>query len=147
MPKEHDPLPKSPAIAQGWLGYAMPAALLAAASIPVLFVMRRPAGLFVWVAGAAFAVLILWVVISTLWPARADRTCPECGREELERLRPDSTHGVRCAACDWQDETLSSWLLAEEEGPLEHTVLQQRRRSAPPAGDRGQSPSTRLKEG
>lgn len=124
----------------------MPAALLAAATISILFIMRRPSGLFVWVAGAGFAILFLWVVISTLWPARADRTCPECGREELERLDSETTHGLRCSACGWQDESLSSWLLAEEEGPLEATVLQQRRGATPPPGDRGQSSTTRLKE-
>lgn len=122
----------------------MPAALLATAAIPVLFVLRRPSGLFAWVAGGALTLLFLWIFVSTLWPARADRTCPECGEEGLERLSESSTHGLRCTRCEWSDETVSAWLLAEEEGPLEETVLEERRRGR--TRDRGLSKDARLEE-
>lgn len=80
------------------------------------------------------AVPLLWVLVSALWPARAERTCPACGGVHLERLDPRSTHGLACRGCGWRDEAASAWLLAEEEGPLEEIVLEQRgrkRRIAP----------------
>ena len=51
----------------------------------------------------------------------------------LERLDPKTTHGVRCRSCGFEDEAQSSWLLAEEEGPLEDIVLESRRRDRGPS--------------
>ena len=85
-----------------------------------------------WILGAVLAVVIgsgfLWVLISAFTPAEADRTCPSCGEESLERLEADSTRGLRCTACDFVDPAASGWFLAEDEGPLEHLVLAERRR-------------------
>ena len=106
---------------------------LAAVAGGALFVPRLPDLSFGLVVGAGVLVLVGWIVISALWPARADRRCPECGREALLRLDPDATHGIRCGHCGFRDETRSAWLLAEEEGPLERIVLAQRRRKREPS--------------
>lgn len=79
------------------------------------------------VLGVLLVVPLVWIAVSTLWPARAERTCPGCGTDELRRIDPDATVGVVCARCGWRDEDRSAWHLAEEEGPLEHIVLEQRR--------------------
>ena len=90
-----------------------------------------PATLF-----TVFGIIGLWVAVSAFWPARADRSCPECGEEALVRLEQDSTMGVRCTACEHVDREATSWFLAEEEGvPLEDLVLRQRGR-APHTEDR-----------
>lgn len=57
------------------------------------------------VGGLVASGLALWVLVSTLWPSRPDRTCPRCSREglvKLERGKP----GVRCELCDYRDENL-----------------------------------------
>lgn len=69
-----------------------------------------------------------WILISSLHPARADRTCPECGEEALERLDPGTTRGVVCSGCGHTDRETSSWFLAEEETTLEEIVLAERAR-------------------
>jgi hypothetical protein len=108
-------------------GWFIGPVLLFAVGAGIRFVMRGPDEIF----GLCFAVLlglgVLWILVSALLPARADRTCPQCGRDSLERLDPDSTKGVSCARCGWRDETASSFLMAEEEGPLEDIVLRERR--------------------
>ena len=43
-----------------------------------------------------------------------------------------STRGIRCTACGFRDPDASSFLMAEEEGPLEPTVLRERGRSRGP---------------
>ena len=87
-----------------------------------------------WLAGALIAVVLgagfLWVAVSVFWPARADRRCPRCGEEALERLDPDTTTGLRCTACEFVDEDASGWFLAEDEGPLEELVLRGRGRGS-----------------
>lgn len=112
--------------------------MLAAVAAAVLLVMRGPQLLF----GAALVVLFgigfVWMLVSVFFPAAPDRTCPACGADALERLDPAATSGVRCAACGFCDASASAWLLAEEEGPLERTVLRERalrrfRRSTLPA--------------
>ena len=109
----------------GWL---VPPLMLAAIAAGLLFVFRGPDQIFGLCFGLVLALGILWIVVSALLPGRADRTCPSCGGAGLERLDPQSTHGVRCSLCAWQDETASSFLLAEEEGPLEDIVLRERGR-------------------
>ena len=75
------------------------------------------------------ALAVGWVLLSALWPAKADRTCPECGETSVERLDRRELRGLGCGACGWRDETASAWFLAEDEEPvLEDLVRAQRRR-------------------
>ena len=78
--------------------------------------------------GATLLIGFGWILVSSLHPARADRSCPECGEEALERLDPETTRGVTCARCGHTDRDASSWLLAEEETTLEEIVLRERAR-------------------
>lgn len=78
--------------------------------------------------GAVLVLALAWILISSLNPARADRTCPECGEEALERLDPATTRGVVCSCCGHTDRDVSSWYLAEEETTLEEIVLAERGR-------------------
>ena len=84
-------------------------------------------GIFGVLFGVLLGVGLGWILISVLMPAKADRTCPSCGRKGLEKLDPKSTCGLVCRFCEWSDATASSFLLTEEEGPFEDIVLDQRR--------------------
>ena len=84
-----------------------------------------------WLFGLVLVLLVIpcvWVLISALLPARAERTCPRCGAERLARTDRRSTVGLVCRGCGWRDDSASAWLLAEEEGPLEDIVLAERGR-------------------
>lgn len=118
------------------LPHLVPVAMILAVVLGVALVLRRPSGLLTVVLAVMLVVPALWIGISALWPARADRTCPRCGADALERLDPETTTGVSCRACGWVDETASAWLLAEEEGPLEDAVLRQRGRLPSSSGKR-----------
>ena len=100
--------------------------ILAAVAAGMRVVFRGPDEIFT----ACFAVLLglglVWILVSALFPARADRTCPSCSGRGLERLDPESTHGLVCRLCGWNDGEASAFLLAEEEGPLEDIVLRER---------------------
>lgn len=110
--------------AAGWL---VPPVALAAVALGVWLGLRRPPLLFALLAGAFLLVPVLWVLVSALWPGKADRRCPACGKDALRRLDPQATTGLLCTACGLRDESASAWLLAEEEGPpLEELVLAQR---------------------
>jgi hypothetical protein len=103
--------------------------LLAAIAAGVAFVLRGPDGVF----GIAFGLVLVlglgWILVSALFPARAERTCPQCGQEALERLDPDSAQGVVCRLCAWADESASAFLLLEDDGrPFEDIVLRGRGR-------------------
>lgn len=111
----------------GWL---VPLAMLAAVGLGSALALGLSRDAFGPIVGFLFAVPLLWVVISALWPARADRKCPACDRDTLERLDAEATYGISCSSCGFTDESQSSWLLAEEEGPLEEIVLEQRRRKS-----------------
>ena len=117
------PAPRRASWITGWL---VGPALLLASACGVILVLRGPDRAF----GIALAVLLgisfLWILVSVFWPARADRTCPVCGRPDLKRLDPASAHGVLCDACGHLDPEQSSFLLAEEEGPIEPIVLHDR---------------------
>jgi len=115
----------------GWVGWLAPLALLVAVLCGAGVAFAGPIVLF-WVVVVALVVLpVAWLVISALFPARAERRCPACGRNELTRLDRKTTVGLVCRACGWRDGTASSWLIAEEEGrPLEKIVLTQRGRGA-----------------
>ncbi|MBM3990208.1 MAG: NAD(P)(+) transhydrogenase (Re/Si-specific) subunit beta [Planctomycetes bacterium] len=110
----------------GWL--VAPLALVSVAA-GVWLVVEGPQGLFGVVFGGALALGLVWVLACSLFPATADRTCPECKRPGLVRLDRRTTRGVRCARCGFRDATASSFLLAEDEGvPLESTVFHERDR-------------------
>ena len=109
----------------GWLVAPL---LLAATSASILLVLRGPDELFGVAFGLVLALGLAWILVSSLFPARADRTCPECGKRALTRLDPHSTHGLRCRACGWRDASASAFLLAEDDGDaLEDIVLRERR--------------------
>lgn len=137
-----DPGPhrRAPASERGRVDPAafLPVLFLGAAAT-AFFVIKTSPGWFPWVAlGAVLAVAVGWVVISVLWPGRADRVCPACGAEAVERTAPDALVGRRCSACGWHDETESAWMIAEEEAEaLEPLVLKQRTGSvdSSPPGD------------
>ena len=109
------------------LVWLFPAACLTAIAGGVLLIRLSPERVFGWALGGIFALAFAWVLISTLWPGRADRACPACGEESVERLDPTRAVGKRCAACGWTDDSASSWMIAEEEEEaLEHLVLGRR---------------------
>jgi hypothetical protein len=103
---------------------------LAATATGVIFVIRGPDRFFGLGLGALFALALAWILISVLFPAKPDRTCPSCGRERLRRIDERTTRGVVCGACGHADPDQSSFLMAEEEGPLETIVLAERANSA-----------------
>jgi len=105
----------------------LPVGFLGAVAAGAWLLHQQPLGWFPWVLGTLIVVPVLWVLISALFPARAERACPRCAREALERSDPRTTHGLRCRECGWQDDSASAWLLAEEEEPaLERLVLADR---------------------
>lgn len=110
-----------------WLPWCAPALFLAAVLGGVALVSLRPPLVGVLLV-ALVLVPIAWVLVSTLWPARAERGCPACKADALVRSDPHTTHGLLCRACGFRDDSASAWLLAEEEGPLEELVLSQRAR-------------------
>lgn len=112
-----------------------PTALLAAVCGGSALILWQPAWLTGAVVGTVLCAGLLWVAASALWPAKADRSCPECGENTLVRLDPETATGLLCSACGHEDREASSWFLAEEEGPLEDLVLRQRGRSTH-TGDR-----------
>jgi hypothetical protein len=116
--------------------WCAPALFLGAVLLGAWIVFARPLALFGWALIALAAVPIGWVLVSALWPARAERLCPGCGKNALARQDARATLGLVCRACGWRDPSASAWLLAEEEGPLEEIVLAQRGRAVPRALDR-----------
>lgn len=109
------------------LAWLLPPLLLAAAAGGVALVLREPTWLLGVLLTVAIGAVFLWVLVSSLTPATADRACPACGEPRLVRLDPASTTGVRCEACGHRDAARSSFYLAEEEGSLEELVLAHRR--------------------
>lgn len=114
------------------LVWCAPVFFLLAVAAGIAIVLQRPLYLFAGVLVALAAVPIGWVLVSALLPARAERRCPACGKDALQRLDPRATQGLVCRACGLRDENASAWYLAEEEGPLERIVLAERGRAAPP---------------
>jgi predicted RNA-binding Zn-ribbon protein involved in translation (DUF1610 family) len=127
--------PSDPALGNGrpprcraFVAGLLPLAFLGALAAAIAF-LRAPPG---WVAGLVLGAVLAscggWVLVSVLWPARAERTCPACGALALERRERTSTVGRRCRACGFAEDEESAWLLAEDEGvPLEPLVLEERR--------------------
>ena len=113
-----------------WL---LPPLLLAAIGAGLLFVMRGPDELFGLAFGAVLGLGLLWVLVSALFPGKADRLCPQCARDGLARIDPQSTQGLYCRHCSWRDESASAFLHAEDEGwPLEDIILKERNGERPP---------------
>jgi hypothetical protein len=108
------------------VAWCAPLGLLGAVLAAAAIVLARPLSLLGALLFALAIVPVGWVLASALWPARAERRCPACGREALERLDARATHGLSCRDCGWRDESASAWLLAEEEGGLEEIMLSQR---------------------
>ncbi len=134
----------------GWLGFILPPILLGSVVLTASFLLASPPLMFGALTGAILLGGLLWILASSLWASKADRDCPECGRQKLVRLDPATTMGLSCSACGWKDESASSWYLAEEEGPLEQTVMKSRGRGPlvirPWAGDdRSQRPKIKPK--
>lgn len=102
--------------------------LLVVGIVAVILVTQGEAALFGWTIGVFFAVGLGWVLVSSLFPAEPDRTCPECSGETLVRIDPLSTRGIRCVSCGFRDEDASSFLMAEQEGSLEPAILMERGR-------------------
>ena len=100
--------------------------MMGATAAGVLFVLRGPDAVFAVVFEIVLALGVLWILISALFPARADRTCPSCGGQGLERLDRESTAGLVCRLCSWRDASASCFLLVEDEGPFEDVVLRER---------------------
>lgn len=111
---------------QSVLAALAPLLMLGAVGLAVAVINLGADSLVGWVGGAVGGAVVVWVLAASLWPAKADRTCPQCGEDALERLDPDTTMGLRCTACGHTDPTKSGWFLAEDEGPLEELVLRQR---------------------
>jgi hypothetical protein len=113
------------------LPWLAPACLLAAVLGGVALVQAGTAAWFGVVLVALAVVPAAWVLVSALFPGRAERVCPACGTPALARASPGSTHGLACRACGWEDESASAWLLAEEEeAELERIVLAERAEAA-----------------
>lgn len=110
-----------------WVAALLPAVLLAAALTGGAIVLSRPEGLFAYAFGALVLGGLGWILVSVLNPAAPDRRCPACGEDALRRLDPDSTRGIGCRACGWQDESASAFVLAEDEvADLDRLVLEER---------------------
>lgn len=108
----------------GWLIAPL---ILCSVVAAFLLVTRGADRLFAAAFAGVLALGMLWILVSALFPARADRRCPRCGDEHLVRLSADSTRGLRCRACAWRDPSASSFLLAEDDGvPLEDLALRER---------------------
>jgi len=90
--------------------------MLAAVLCGAALVLRGPDRVFGGALALFLGASIAWILVSVLWPARPDRTCPACGEEALRRMDAETTRGVACSACGHRDEAQSSFLMAEEEG-------------------------------
>lgn len=123
------PTPQPPSRLRALAGWFVAPLALVSIAAGMLLVFRGPDGLFGVVFGTVLALGLGWILVCSLFPAKADRTCPECKRPGLVRLDRRTTRGVRCTRCGFRDATASSFLLAEDEGvPLEDTVLHERDR-------------------
>ncbi len=110
----------------GWLVAPL---ILASIACAFALVLNGPDSLFGIVFGAVVALGLGWILVCSLFPAKADRKCPQCGKNGLVRLDVRTTRGIRCTRCSFRDETASSFLIAEDEGvAIEKTVLHERDR-------------------
>jgi hypothetical protein len=107
--------------------------MLTAVLCGAALVLRGPDRVFGGALALFLGASIAWILVSVLWPARPDRTCPACGEETLRRLDAQTTRGVLCSACGFRDEAQSSFLMAEEEGD----AVERLRLAARPTGRTG----------
>ena len=122
--------PNLPILVSRWIWWILPLLVFGAIALAIGLLRTSGPSLPFVLLGVVLVLGLLWIIISTLNPARADRTCPECGEEALERLDPETTRGVVCSCCGHTDQDVSSWYLAEEETTLEHIVLAERARAS-----------------
>jgi hypothetical protein len=111
----------------GWLTGPL---ILCATVAAMLFVTRGPDHLFAVAFGLVLALGSAWILTSALFPARAERNCPECGRAAVVRIDAHSRIGLRCRNCARRDESASAFIQAEDGGvPFEDAVVRDRRRN------------------
>jgi len=122
--------PKLPDLVSRWLWWILPLFAIGAVAVAVWLLSVGGTKLPAVILGATLLIGFGWILVSALHPAQADRVCPECGEEALQRLDPETTRGVTCASCGHTDRDESSWFLAEEETTLEEIVLKERARVA-----------------
>jgi DNA-directed RNA polymerase subunit RPC12/RpoP len=136
-PPREAPVRPAPAISP-LATWFLPPLFLASAAAGTAIVLRGPDAFFAWAMVAIFGTGFGWIAVSIFFPATADRRCPQCGEDAIERIDPGATHGLRCTSCGHRDETASAFLIAEEEGPLEEIVMVERgRRPRPVASGSG----------
>jgi ribosomal protein L37AE/L43A len=103
--------------------------LLCSIGAAIAFVMRGPDQVFGVAFGLVLALGLVWILISALFPASADRRCPQCGRATVIRIDVRVLTGLRCRSCSWRDESASAFVHAEDDGePFEDAVLRERGR-------------------
>lgn len=123
--------PKPPPLLARWIWWILPILVIGAIALAIGLLRIGGPNLPFILLGAVLSLALVWIVVSTLNPARANRTCEECGEEALERLDPGTTRGVVCSSCGHTDRDASSWYFAEEEETaLEKIVLAERGRSS-----------------
>ena len=108
----------------GWL---IGPTMLVATVCAVIFVRHGLDRTFAWALAALMGMVLVWTLVSVLWPSEPDRTCPACGSRALRRSDGHSTRGVVCNQCGYEDADQSSFLMAEdEEGAIEPIVIEER---------------------
>src|SRR5262245_10767997 len=74
--------------ARARVAWLAPVFLLAAVLLGAWIVLARPLSLFVGLLVVLATVPVGWVIVSSLWPARAERACPACRADALARIDP-----------------------------------------------------------
>jgi len=119
-----------------WLGHAswfVGPLLLGAVLLGVYLLRQGSEALFTGILAVVAGVPILWLLVSVFAPAKADRTCPDCGASSVAPASEDRATGLRCRRCGWSDASASAWKHAEEgDRPLEPLVLRERSGSTTP---------------
>ncbi len=113
----------------------IPIVLLGTVGLVVAFVVHPGGAPSPLVIGGIVVLLFAWIGVSVLWPARADRRCPDCKGDHLQRMDPTSAEGLRCPDCGWKDPSASGWYLAEEELEALEPLAMERRRAKASAGE------------
>lgn len=87
--------------------FLLPLIWLAVAGLAIVLAVVFEVWLPFVVGGLVAAIVLTWILGSTLSPAVPDRRCPRCGAEDgLVRLRRGEMLGVRCRRCGHVDEEL-----------------------------------------
>jgi hypothetical protein len=96
-----------------------PPVLLGATVCGAFVVLQRPTGLLGWALGFSIGAVVLWILISALFPSTSKKQCPACGKLGMQRISGTARLGARCAQCRYEDAEQSAFLLAEEEDRVE----------------------------